>query len=585
MALLIVVALVLGASVGTVVTGSFAVEVPGLPAQVVDITPPIHTATYGTLDYGNDQTGADDKPGQTTWRVVKSTGNCCENYLTVTKDGRLVDFGGNYANFSDDRGQTWRSARPLSPLVFGEGAVAAAPGGDIVGVEWDAYSGDHLLAFKYEGTTKEWRYQEMPLHQPFYDREWIAVVPGPFTIDGRTVEYLTLVKGGVPKELWLYSTDGLTYVQVTSKFVDQLSSSEKKALSAAPPDPNLDWVQPNTSRGMFTLGGGKLLASGDVSAPWSILDGSDVSWHGVDGPTPEGLYQVDSAGRVHNVVPLGVHFIYRWTADGSTWTAIDVPLPEGHVIEKIDFRANKYAGVAAVAMHAQDNTDPQKPVDRDLVYKLGIKSAEPKLLRRYQVGLGDLNTTGGFGNSVRMDFQTVAIFEDGRVATSFIDSTTERTETDPMFQHQPAVAIELDTKVAGPAAGPTPPTTVGVAQPPIATTFVVPSSGAGLRVCDVTSGCIEFTVPADADDASMHATAVPVTPAELDMYLQQRNDDGTYEDKVAATSGSFVSETLDMSRLQPGATYRLEAHLWAGLPATSVELKATFYNSAGAPGT
>jgi hypothetical protein len=39
-----------------------------------------------------------------------------------------------------------------------------------------------------------------------------------------------------------------------------------------------------------------------------------------------------------------------------------------------------------------------------------------------------------------------------------------------------------------------------------------------------------------------------------------------------------------MGRMQPGETFRIEAHLWAGLPATSVALKATFFNSAGVAG-
>src|SRR5687768_4082068 len=117
------------------------VELPGLPAQVVKITPPVSTATYSTLDYGNPKKTGDERSGTTNWRIVKETGNCCENYLTVTAQGRLFDFGGSYLNYSDDRGLTWNSVRPLEPLVNGEGAVALAPDGDVVGVEWDPYSG------------------------------------------------------------------------------------------------------------------------------------------------------------------------------------------------------------------------------------------------------------------------------------------------------------------------------------------------------------------------------------------------------------------------------------------------------------
>ena len=188
----------------------------------------------------------DDRAGTTTWRIVQATGNCCENYLTSSADGRLHDFGGTYVNYSDDRGLTWTSVRPLTPLVNGEGTIGLAPDGDVAGVGWDPYSGDHLQAFKYEAETGRWLYTETPIHQPFYDREWVLVVPGPFTIDGQTVPYITFLKGGYPsKELWYWSTDGLNYVQVSSKFVDRtLDGAAKSVATSAHPDG--DSLQGNT---------------------------------------------------------------------------------------------------------------------------------------------------------------------------------------------------------------------------------------------------------------------------------------------------------------------------------------------------
>jgi hypothetical protein len=119
----------------------------------------------------------------------------------------------------------------------------------------------------------------MPVHQPFYDREWIAVLPGPVTIDGETHEYVSFVKGGVPKEVWFYSTDGVTYTQVTSKDVDRfLSGAETQGPLPAAPRPDSDWVQPNTNSGMTQLGGGDLLASPDFFAGWSLLEGESFSW-------------------------------------------------------------------------------------------------------------------------------------------------------------------------------------------------------------------------------------------------------------------------------------------------------------------
>jgi hypothetical protein len=557
-----------------------------LDAQVVAIQPPVGDATYPSLDYGRKDGPADDREATTKWRVIQDTGNCCENYLTTSKPGRLYDFGGSYLNYSDDRGLTWTSVRPFPTLVNGEGAIAMAPGGDVVGVEWDPYSGDHLLSFKYTALTGRWQYKEMPLHQPFYDREWIAVVPGPFTIDGQLVPYLTFVKGGVPKELWFYSTDGLSYTQVTSKYVNRALDSQSRTLATAP-GAELDWIQPNTNGGMFPLGGGDLLASGDLNLSWSLLDGDGFAWYGVkqaDGSDPRGLYQTDSAGRLHNVIPEGTKFTYRWSSDGgATWRSTEAALPEANVIEEIDFRANKEAGVAAVVIHAQDT---QTGYDRDLVYKLGIKEAVPKLLMRYQIGLADLGSTSGVGNDVRMDFQTITIFKDGKVAVSFLDSTTKGTSpTTGAKRPSPAIAVEGATKTAGKVEEPAPPV-VGIAPGPISQTVIVPSPGAGERVVGVTSGVVEFTVPVGADVARMSALATPNLPADVDLYFQRQLADGTWSsDLVSGTSGSLTEETLDTARLLPGSRYRVEAHLWAGAPATQIAMQLTFYNSAGVAGT
>ena len=33
----------------------------------------------------------------------------------------------------------------------------------------------------------------MPLHEPFYDRQWMAVAKGPFAIAGQTVPWVSMV--------------------------------------------------------------------------------------------------------------------------------------------------------------------------------------------------------------------------------------------------------------------------------------------------------------------------------------------------------------------------------------------------------
>lgn len=376
---------------------------------------------------------------------METTGNCCENYVTVSSQGRLLDFGGTYVNFSDDRGQTWRQVRPQTPLVNGEGSIVNAPDGDVLGVGWDPYSGDHLQSYKYEADTGQWRYDELPVHQPFYDREWLAVVPGPVTIDGTTYPWVSLLKGGFPsKEVWYYSTDGLDYTHVTSKFVEQmLSGATTPAYLDTTAEASHDWTQPNTNGAMTPLGGGDALAAPDQGDQWYHLDGQTFGWSGFsypDGTTPEGIHQVDSAGRLHEVVrkPGDGAFAYRVSDDGGrSWRSTTVSLPANHVIEEIDFRANAAAGVAAVGIHGHDNTED---ADQDLAYKLDISRPRPRLARSYEVGLGDVNGASGVGEDVRFDFETVGIFPDGRIVLSFYDSTTT-TDGDV----QPALAIEQNT--------------------------------------------------------------------------------------------------------------------------------------------
>ncbi|MGH3329080.1 MAG: hypothetical protein ACRDPT_15030, partial [Streptomycetales bacterium] len=335
------------------------------------------------------------------------------------------------------------------PMVNGEGAIVHAPGGDVLGVEWDPYTGDHLQAFKFESDTGQWLYQELPLHQPFFDREWIAVVPGPVTIDGQTHEYVSFIKGGFPsKEAWLYSTDGLNYTNVMSKFAEHmLSGATTSSHLSTAADPAFDWSQANTNGRITQLGNGDALAGPDQGDDWYLFDGETFSWSAFtypDGSTPQGVMQLDSAGRIHEVVPSsgGASFTYRLSGDGGrTWQETPVALPAGHVIEELDFRANRAAGVSAVGIHAHDATDN---ADQDLVYKLDITGDAAQLRRQHFLGLGDVDGSSGVGADVRFDFETIAIFPDGRVAVSFYDTTTTSGG-----DVQPALAVELDTKLGG----------------------------------------------------------------------------------------------------------------------------------------
>lgn len=432
------------------------------------IDPPVSAVTFRGVDYGRFDTAHDDRTIRTGWRVVEHVGNCCENYLAATQRGRLLNFGGSYVNVSDDRGKSWRQVRPLTPFVAGEGGIVAGPDGDLLGVAWDFNAGDQLQFFKYEADTEQWLYTQMPLHAPFFDRPWISVVPGPVTVNGTTHDYVSFVKGGSPsKELWFYSTDGLSYDAVTSKEADLLGEAPEAGPLLTTADPILDWVQPNANGDMVPLGGGRMLAAPEFPARipgWpvehhdALLDGTTFTWSPVvlsDGSRPTGRFQVDSAGRIHNVVPTEdrTAFTYRISTDGArTWRSVLVPLPPAGSLDDLDrwqpwdFRANRAAGVAAVALRSQSS---RTHTGQDMVYKFDISSDTPKLTRVMHVGLGDVDAQIGTARGAgvpRQDFGSLALFADGRVALSFLDSTTTFAGTDGGEGRGPAIAIEGETE-------------------------------------------------------------------------------------------------------------------------------------------
>ena len=55
-----------------------------------------------------------DTWGESFWAVFgnEEGGNCCEHYLAGTKEGWIVNFGGEYPTWSEDRGHTWQEYQP-----------------------------------------------------------------------------------------------------------------------------------------------------------------------------------------------------------------------------------------------------------------------------------------------------------------------------------------------------------------------------------------------------------------------------------------------------------------------------------------
>ena len=124
---------------------------------------------------------------------------------------------------------------------------------------------------------------------------------------------------------------------------------------------------------------------------------------------------------------------------------------------------------------------------------------------------------------------------------------------------------------------------IGPAQPPVEGTVVAPAPGGGDRSA-ATSGYLEFDVLEGFDNARLVAEATPSMPADLDLYLQRQESDGSWSDDVAAGENfGLATEQLSTGRLEPGH-YRIEAHNYAGAPANDVSIVITFYNQADDPG-
>ena len=407
-----------------------------LEADVADYTAMSSIERYPVL-------GANGKPaGKQDWRVVMGTGNCCENYLASTARGRLFDFGGDYLYFSDDEGLSWQRVEPADPLPnFGEGAVAVAPNGDIVGVAWNPYHGDRVVPFKYEAAEETWYYTATKLHQPFFDRESMAALPGPFTFAGEEYPYIVLLKGGYPaKDPWLVSLDGLNYFVPSAKFLDHMLADVTTGYLDFKATPAHDWLQTTYQTRLTALGKGQALSAlggyleDSLSPQWAVLD-RDISWSAFEFENKRlpgnGNMLTDSQGRLHYVTTTQKATIYMMSANGGRdWATHKIPHPKGtQGRPDVDFRANGKLELTAIAAHIHD----KKGNSQDVVYKLSTARDRLRMIKTYLVGNGELVTGSGVASSApRFDFSTITFLPDGRVALSFIDGE----------YRTPALAIE-----------------------------------------------------------------------------------------------------------------------------------------------
>jgi hypothetical protein len=445
-----------------VLAGTAALAGPSAPTM--DATPTPYPASRTAAVYPTfDATGR--AIGTAKWHWTSAGGNCCEVYITSTSKGQLLEFGGSQPFLSNDAGKTWQQVVFPTPLYNGEGAMVAGPNGDIFGIGWDPYTGDHLQGVRYSGATKKWQIAEAPLKTPVFDREWITYVKGPFQADGKQVPYITLVRGGtVTKSVEFMATDGISYTTVTSPNVDVQQQSGEPAYFKIPvvKNPAADSWQPNP--GTYTLpmnAGGVLLFNNgedDLGADAARLNPTTLKWERVRlAFKPTGVVRQDSRGWLTMATRKGNEIELQTSSNGGvTWKSTTLVLPAS--VSKIessgsffDIKVNGALGQAVVSTRA-DNKSKQ---GQDVVWRVDIRKAQPKVMKVYAVGKGNAPTAIGIvagAAADRFDFPSVTLLPDGRIAVSFQDATTPRhvahdgvpgtgAVLNPNGGHSPALAI------------------------------------------------------------------------------------------------------------------------------------------------
>jgi hypothetical protein len=383
---------------------------------------------------------------RSVWRTIGRSGNFAESYISVAPNGVIYDFGGNYLTFSSDEGRTWFRVLP-NRSMFGEGAVALAPGGDVVGVGWDVGT-DTVLSFRLDRSEGRWDYGSVPVRQPFFDRPTIAVLPGPFHIEGEKFPYVSMLRGGsawTGKTPWLYSLDGITYDRPSSRFLDQIQGSVVSGRLKLRRWSPRDWLQPHEQSGITPLGPRAALAGRpvipdqfDVNGPkFTILNKSSLSWSAFEFPNdalPEfGRLVADSRGYLHYTTVEDGHAVYMLSTDGGrAWSSARLPYIDGYrpVVPSagqpgashdqdyfwVNIAVNGRHGVTAISVRAR-----QADTTRQFVYRFSTKSSKPELQRVYFLGDGVTPASAAITGGPRFDFGTVGLLPDGRIVASFVD--------------------------------------------------------------------------------------------------------------------------------------------------------------------
>ena len=395
--------------------------------------------------------------GNSSWAVFgnEEGGNCCEHYLAGTKEGWIVNFGGEYPTWSEDRGHTWNEYIPgifsqigclePKPTVpgqegLGEGSIVQATNGDLISMGWFPYpstsGADQFYAFLYDADTQEWNWCFNRTPEPFYDRSWQVEVIGPINggIYGNG-EYASIVISNFWHQVQniggQISTDGLNYDYFSFPDRDASLETIEVDLTAEMLGEEWDYTKPHKEMRAFPV------PSGGLYFPNYFVDGRDayvdtaLNWWSattLNGSSlPSEYCAIDSSTALHCLLSEDniIQHLVSWDG-GETWKNNTYDLQgQASGIEEWEFHSNGVHDLFVLNVRYQSSDGP----DIDIAWH--VRGYSDSLIpdSKTYLGQGDLDSTSGAGADIRFDFASMGILPDGGSFIAYHDST----DPDPLF--------------------------------------------------------------------------------------------------------------------------------------------------------
>ncbi len=397
----------------------------------------------------------------TTWAVFDASygGNCCEHYLATDIDGQILNIGGEYPVFSEDRGHVWdtyiptilpdtqcRTPVPTNPgnEGLGEGSIVQATNGDIISMSWFPYPGadlklDKFYAILYDESEGEWTWCYNRITEPFYDRSWQVEVIGPIESSLGTGDWASIVVSNFWHQTQnaggQISVDGLNYYPFQFPGRDGGDPAIELDLNFTGADLPAYWDvnKPHKEMRAFPLPSGGLIFPSYYNNGNAAYMDTTLSWNELSVQFPSEYCHIDRAGTIHCVANSGTSFTHFMSKDGAqTWMNHTYDLgATASSIEEWEFQGNGELDLFVLNVRYQSTEGP----DVDTVYHVRGYSEDMSPDTLTYIGQGDLDSTSGAGNDIRFDFASLGILNDGGVVVAYHDST----DPDPLF----AVELEL----------------------------------------------------------------------------------------------------------------------------------------------